>query len=66
MAHLRRPIQGVVNVARRAANTVHNVHDRVRPIYELARPALRHAGIDTAIPDKALSTYDGIRRATGR
>ena len=66
MAHIRRPIQGVVNVARRAANTVHNVHDRVRPIYEIARPILRHAGIDTAIPDQALSTYDGIRRATGR
>ena len=66
MARLRRPIQGVVNVARRAANTVHNVHDRIRPIYEIARPVLRHAGIDTAIPDKALSTYDGIRRATGR
>ena len=66
MAHMRRPIQGVVNVARRAANTVHNVHDRVRPIYEIASPVLRHAGIDTAIPDKALSTYDGIRRAMGR
>ena len=66
MGHMRRPIQGVVNVARRAANTVHNVHDHVRPIYEIAKPVLRHAGIDAAIPGKALSTYDGIRRAMGR
>ena len=59
MAFMRRPIQ-------RAVSAANMVHDRVRPIYEAARPVLRHAGIDTAIPDQALSTYDGIRRSMGR
>ena len=36
-----------------------------RPLYHAARPLLHHHGIDTSIPDKALSTYDGIRRAVG-
>ena len=49
----------------KAAHRVGQVHRMVRPMYEAARPLLHHRGIDTAIPDKALSTYDGIRRAIG-
>ena len=47
----------------KVARTVDRVHNHVRPVYDAARPLLRHAGIDASIPDKALSTYDGIRRS---
>ena len=40
--------------------------DAARPIYEVGRPVLHHLGVNTAIADKALSHYDGIRRALGR
>ena len=36
-----------------------------RPLYEAVKPLLHYRGIDTSIPDKALQTYDGIRRAVG-
>ena len=49
----------------KAAHAVGRVHHVARPLYEAARPLLHHRGIDTAIPDKVLSTYDGIRRAIG-
>jgi hypothetical protein len=50
----------------KAAHAVARVHNVARPVYEAARPLLHRTGIDTSIPDKALSTYDGIRRAVGR
>ena len=41
--------------------------DAARPAYEHGvRPALHKLGISTAVADKALSNYDGIRRAVGR
>ena len=49
--------------AHRVLSVADKLHSKVRPIYNAARPLLRHAGLDTSIPDKALSTYDGIRRA---
>jgi hypothetical protein len=49
----------------RATHAVARVHNAVRPLYDAARPILHHRGIDTSIPDKALQTYDGIRRAIG-
>ena len=50
----------------KAAHAVARVHNVARPVYEAARPLRHRTGIDTSIPDKALSTYDGIRRAVGR
>ena len=61
MAHLRCHI-----AIMKAANAVDRVHHVVRPMYQLARPLLHHRGIDTSIPDKAMSTYDGIRRALSK
>ena len=49
----------------KAAHVVRQAHSVARPLYDAARPLLHHRGIDTSIPDKALSTYDGIRRAIG-
>ena len=49
--------------AHRVLSVADKLHGKVRLIYNAARPLLRHAGLDTSIPDKALSTYDGIRRA---
>ena len=40
--------------------------DAARPIYEVGRPVLHHLGVNTAIADKALNHYDGIRRALGK
>ena len=37
-----------------------------RPAYEAVRTALHHYGVNTAVMDKSLSTYDGIRRAIGK
>ena len=50
---------------KKVAHVVRQAHSVARPLYEAARPLLHHRGIDTSIPDKALSTYDGIRRAIG-
>ena len=61
MAHMRSHV-----ALMKAAHAVDRVHHVVRPLYQLARPLLHHRGIDTTIPDKALSTYDGIRRALGK
>ena len=49
----------------KAALAVRRAAGVARPLYDAARPLLHHHGIDTSIPDKALSTYDGIRRAVG-
>ena len=49
----------------KAAHAVRRAAGVARPLYNAARPLLHHHGIDTSIPDKALSTYDGIRRAVG-
>ena len=60
MAHMRTRI-----ALMKAAHAVRRVVGAARPVYHAARPLLHHHGIDTSIPDKALSTYDGIRRAVG-
>ena len=52
--------------AHRVLSAADKFHSKVRPLYNAARPLLNHAGLDTSIPDKALSTYDGIRRAIHR
>ena len=49
----------------KAAHAVRRAAGVARPLYNAARPLLHHHGIDTSIPDKALSTYDGTRRAVG-
>ena len=49
----------------RALAVVGRAHDIARPVYEAAKPVLNHAGVNMYMTDKALSTYDGIRRATG-
>ena len=71
--HARRAMQRVAHAARTVgahARTVatHAMHgiDAARPIYEAGRPVLHHLGVNTAIADKALSHYDGIRRALGK
>jgi len=49
--------------AHRAVSAIDKFHSKARPAYDAARPLLHHAGLNTSIPDKALSTYDGIKRA---
>ena len=49
----------------KAAMGIRRAHGYARPLYEAVKPLLHHRGIDTSIPDKALQTYDGIRRAVG-
>ena len=61
----RLALMKAAHVARRTAHVVGQVHGVARPIYNAARPLLHQHGIDTSIPDRALSTYDGIRRAIG-
>ena len=65
--HARRAMQRVVGAARTVAAT-HAVRgiDAARPIYEAGRPVLHHFGVDTKLADRALSGYDGIRRALGK
>ena len=63
---LMRAAAAAQQAAHTAAHTVDRVHGVVRPLYQMARPMLHHGGIDTSIPDKALSTYDGIRRALSK
>jgi hypothetical protein len=58
--HLTNAARAAVHVARTTDRAV----QFARPLYtHVARPVLRHAGVSTAIADKALSTYDGIRRS---
>lgn len=58
--HLTNAARATVHVARATDRAV----QFARPIYtHVARPVLRHAGVSTAIADRALSTYDGIRRS---
>ena len=61
----RLALMKAARVAKRTAHVVGQVHGVARPLYNAARPLLHHHGIDTSIADKALSTYDGIRRAIG-
>jgi hypothetical protein len=48
-----------------SATTAMRGVDAARPAYETVKPGLHQLGISTAIADKALSHYDGIRRALG-
>ena len=71
--HARRAMQRVAGAARTVgahARTVatHPMHgiDAARLPYEMGKPVLHHLGVNTAIADKALSHYDGIRRALGK
>jgi hypothetical protein len=61
----RLALMKAAHVAKRTAHVVGQVHGVARPLYNAARPLLHHHGIDTSIADRALSTYDGIRRAIG-
>ena len=51
---------------RSAVRGIDHAINTARPVYEAARPALHHYGVNTAIVDKSLNTYDGIRRAIGK
>jgi hypothetical protein len=62
----RRSVQSVGNHVRRATLAASRTVDMTRPAYEAVKPGLQRLGIDTAISDKALSHYDGIRRALGK
>lgn len=60
--HLQRAAQSTLHVARAADRAI----QLARPVYTYGvRPVLNASGIGSAIPDRALSTYDGIRRALG-
>ena len=61
--HARRAMQRVAGVAKTVATHAMHGIDAARPIYEAGRPVLHHLGVNTAIADKALNHYDGIRRA---
>ena len=69
--HVRRAMQRVAGAARTvgtharslATHAMHGI-DAARPAYEISKPVLHHLGINTAIADKALKHYDGIRRAS--
>ena len=63
--HARRAMQRVAGAARSVATHAVRGIDAARPI-EAGKPVLHHFGVNTAIADKALSHYDGIRRALGR
>ena len=64
--HARRAMQRVAGAARTVATHAVRGIDAARPIYEAGRPVLHHFGVDTKLADRALSHYDGIRRALGR
>ena len=64
--HARRAAHAFAGKARSVGTHVMHGIDAARPAYEAGRPALHTLGISTAIADKALSHYDGIRRALGR
>jgi hypothetical protein len=58
--HLQRAATATLQVARAVDRGV----QLARPMYTYGvRPALHASGISSAIPDRALSTYDGIRRS---
>ena len=57
--HLGRAGMSVLHGVDRAVSTA-------RPAYEAARPLLKHYGVNTNMPDKVLSSYDGLRRAIGK
>ena len=64
--HARRAMQRVAGAARTVATHAARGIDAARPIYEAGRPVLHHFGVDTKLADRALSGYDGIRRALGK
>lgn len=63
----RKVDEAVTHGARAVIHAARHVDRGVRltrPLYtHIARPLLRHGGIPTAPLDRALSTYDSIRRA---
>ena len=65
--HARRAMLRVAGAAARSVAT-HAVRgiDAARVPYEMGKPVLHHLGVNTAIADKALNHYDGIRRALGK
>ena len=64
--HVRRAMQRAAGPIRTGSTHAARGIDAARPIYEAGRPVLHHFGVNTAIADKALSHYDGIRRALGK
>jgi hypothetical protein len=64
--HVRRAARALAGTARSVGTHVMHGIDTARPVYEAGKPVLHHLGINTAIADKALNHYDGIRRALGR
>ena len=64
--HARRAMQRVAGAARSVATHAARGIDAARPIYEAGRPVLHHFGVNTTVADRALSGYDGIRRALGK
>jgi hypothetical protein len=64
--HARRAAHALAGKARSVGTHVMRGIDAARPAYEAGRPVMQGLGISTAIADKALSHYDGIRRALGR
>ena len=64
--HARRAMQRAAGAARTVATHAMRGIDAARLPYEMGKPVLHHLGVNTAIADKALSHYDGIRRALGK
>jgi hypothetical protein len=62
---LQMHVQRTMHRLRGAATTAVRGIDAVRPAYDATKPVLHKLGISTAVADKALSHYDGIRRALG-
>ena len=64
--HAVRTVDKLITNAARATIHVARATGRAvqfaRPLYHAVRPVLHHAGVSTAIADRALSTDDGIRR----
>ena len=65
--HARRAmLRAAGAVARSVATHAVRGIDAARVPYEMGKPVLHHLGVNTAIADKALNHYDGIRRALGK
>ena len=64
--HVRRAMQRAAGPIRTVATHAARGIDAARPIYEAGRPVLHHFGVDAKLADRALSHYDGIRRALGK
>ena len=64
--HVRRATHALVGKAKSVGTHAMRDVDAARPVYEASRPVLHRLGINTAIADKALDRYDGIRRALGK